>query len=102
MGSPDTHQSPPSGMYLWKFGVAAFLPTFAAEFQNLREDMTLIRHDVQKVWECTSALEGRVIFLEDELAPVKLDVLANQVVVQQCANHIDMLPMSRSWGCLRK
>lgn len=51
--------------------------------------MSIIRHDVQKVLERTSALEGRVGSLEDELAPVKRDVLANHVVIQRHANHVD-------------
>lgn len=48
--------------------------------------MRLIHHDVQ---EHTSAVEGRVSSLEDEMHPVKRDIAANNVVVQRHANHID-------------
>lgn len=47
------------------------LTLLIARFQHLTEDMGLI-HCVQKLWQRTSAVKGRVSTLEDEMGPVKL------------------------------
>lgn len=51
--------------------------------------MGLIRHNVQKVRQRTSAVEGTGSSLEDEMVPVRHDVAANNVVIQRHANRFD-------------
>lgn len=77
-------QDTPPKPTLWD----VFMAVQSCNSSLLREDMSIICQDVQKVRERTSALEGRVGSLEYELAPVKRDVLASMALNNYMVNRI--------------
>lgn len=46
------------------------MDTLKENFGGLKEEMSLIRHDLQKIWECPMAVEGRVNDVKDKMAPL--------------------------------
>lgn len=50
-----------------------------------------MQHDMQKVQECTSALEGRVSKIENEMGPLQHDLKAVGLETNHCADRIDDL-----------
>lgn len=47
------------------------------EINGVKAAITFMRHDMQKLWERASALEGRVGSIEDDLALLHRDVSYN-------------------------
>lgn len=62
------------------------LTTPTNQFQQLREEVGLIHYDMQNVWECTTAVEGRTSSLKDKIAPAKRNIKAN-IAVQTYATR---------------
>lgn len=50
------------------------LGALTGQVQGFREDFILLHQDVQKVRECTTALEGPLCDLEDKIQPISMDV----------------------------
>lgn len=44
------------------------------QLKGVKEELLLVRHDLQKTAERTAALEGRISQLEDDLHPLKHEV----------------------------
>lgn len=55
----------------------------------MKVEISLISHDMQKLRECTSALEGCLSTLEDELQPLQRDVRYVQPVASTYAARLE-------------
>lgn len=65
------------------------LAALASEIKGVKLELTFVRQDMQKLRDCTAAIEGRVCTLEDDWAPIQRDVHYNTVTVAKQAARID-------------
>lgn len=57
------------------------------QFKSIREELSLVRHDLQKVWERTTTLEGRISLVEDYLNPLKQEIRSISEKVNTCVQN---------------
>lgn len=65
------------------------------QLKSIKEDMSFLRHDLQKVDESATTLKGRDGLVEDFLTPIKLDIDATREIgsthiykMEDLANHL--------------
>lgn len=67
------------------------LVSLSTQFHHLENDVTIMQHDMQKVQERTSALEGQVSNVEDKRGPIQRDLKVVGLQTNHHANRIDDL-----------
>lgn len=55
----------------------------------MKAEISYVRHDMQKLKERTSALEGRLGTVEDDMAPMQRDLKYNCHLTEQHAARLD-------------
>ena len=56
---------------------------------EVKAEISFVRHDMQKLRERTSALEGRVSTVEDDMVPMQRDLNYNCHLTEQHAARLD-------------
>lgn len=57
------------------------LSSLTVQFEGFKEDITRVRHDIQKVVERTTRVETRVSEVEDQIAPLQRDTRKNNLSI---------------------
>lgn len=76
---PDIEGSDDPEPTLWEILAAVTscnhtLHSLTSEIKGVKFKITLVRQDMQKLRDCTVALEGRVSMIEDDMAPLQSDM----------------------------